>query len=65
MVNPNPESYRLAGELGFPLAKTGTTLGVVDLLIAQVAIENGLKLLTLNNHFKIIQKHSRLDLVAF
>jgi predicted nucleic acid-binding protein len=64
-VDPNPESYRLAGELGFSMAKKGTTLGVVDLLIAQVAIENGLKLLTLDNHFKVIQKHAKLDLVAF
>jgi hypothetical protein len=47
------------------MAKTGTTLGVVDLLIAQVALENRLKVLTPDNHFKIIQKHSKLDLVAF
>ena len=65
MVNPNPESYRLAGQLGYSIAKKGTTLGVVDLLIAQVAFENRLKLLTMDNHFKIIQKHSRLDLVPF
>ena len=65
MVNPNPESYRLAGQLGYSIAKKGNTLGVVDLLIAQVAFENRLKLLTLDNHFKIIQKHSKLDLVTF
>ena len=65
MVDPNPESYRLAGELGYSLAKKGETPGVVDLLIAQVAIENRLRLLTLDNHFKIIQKYTKLDLVAF
>jgi predicted nucleic acid-binding protein len=64
-VDPNPESYRLAGELGFSMAKPGTTLGVIDLLIAQDAIENDLMLLTLDNHFKIIQKYSKLALVAF
>jgi hypothetical protein len=64
VVDPRPESYRLAGQLGYSLAKKGHTLGVVDLLIAQVAIENGLKLLTLDNHFKVIQKYSMIDLVA-
>jgi predicted nucleic acid-binding protein len=64
-VDPNPESYRLAGQLGYSTAKKGENLSVVDLLIAQVAIENRLKLLTLDNHFKVIQKHSKLDLVAF
>lgn len=65
MVDPDPESYRLAGELGYSLAKKGENPGVVDLLIAQVAIENRLRLLTLDNHFKIIQKYTKLDLVAF
>jgi predicted nucleic acid-binding protein len=65
MVDPNPESYRLAGQLGYSIARKGNTLGVVDLLVAQLAIENRLKLLTLDNHFKIIQQHSKLDLVAF
>ena len=64
-IDPNPETYRLAGELGYSLAKKGENPGVVDLLIAQMAVENRLRLLTLDNHFKIIQKFTKLDLVAF
>jgi predicted nucleic acid-binding protein len=64
VVDPLPETYRLAGQLGYSLAKKGITLGVVDLLIAQLAIENGLKLLTLDNHFNVIHKYSKLELVS-
>ena len=62
MVYPNPNSYLLAGKMGYALARKGHTLNVVDLLIAQQAIENNLTLLTLDNHFKIIQKNSSLRL---
>ena len=64
VVDPHPESYRLAGQFGYSLAKKGHTMGLVDLLIAQLAIENGLRLLTLDNHFEVIQKYSLIDLVA-
>jgi predicted nucleic acid-binding protein len=62
MVYPNPNSYLLAGKMGYALARKGHTLSVVDLLIAQQAIDNNLTLLTLDNHFKIIQKNSSLRL---
>jgi hypothetical protein len=65
MVDPNPESYRMAGEMGFSISKKGNPIGVVDLLVAQMAVENRLRLLTLDNHFKTIQKFTKLDLVAF
>jgi len=44
MVFPNPQSYILAGKMGYALARKGHTLSVVDLLIAQLAIENNLSL---------------------
>lgn len=62
MVDPNPQSYLLAGKLGYSLARKGYTLSVVDLLIAQLAIENNLTLLTLDTHFKTIKKNSSLRL---
>jgi predicted nucleic acid-binding protein len=62
MVDPDRQSYLLAGKLGFALARKGHTLSVVDLLIAQLAMENDLTLLTLDNHFKIIRKNSSLRL---
>ena len=63
MVYPDPQSFLLAGKMGYALARKGQTLSVVDLLIAQQAIENNLTLLTLDNHFKIIKKNFSLKLL--
>ncbi|MBI4690543.1 MAG: PIN domain-containing protein [Nitrospirae bacterium] len=51
-----------AGMLGYGLARKGHTLGVVDLLIAQIAIENAVALMTSDEHFKVMAKHSGLQL---
>jgi predicted nucleic acid-binding protein len=40
--------------MGYELSKKGNTLAVVDLLIAQLSIENHLALLSLDKHFKVI-----------
>ena len=63
MVFPDPQSFMLAGKMGYSLARKGHALGVVDLLIAQLAIGNNLALLTLDQHFKIIEKNSSLKLL--
>ena len=63
MVYPDPQSFFLAGKMGYSLARKGQTLSVVDLLIAQQAIENNLTLLTLDSHFKIIKKYFSLKLL--
>ncbi len=52
-----------AGMMGYELARKGHTLSVVDLLIAQIAIENDVSLMTFDEHFKIIAKHGRLNLL--
>jgi len=39
-------TYLQAGKLGHEITRKGQTLGAVDLLIAQVAIENSLSLMT-------------------
>ena len=62
MIDPNPQSYLLAGRLGYALARKGHTLSVVDLLIAQLAMEKNLALLTLDKHFQVIKKYSSLRL---
>ncbi|MCL4491816.1 MAG: PIN domain-containing protein [Nitrospirae bacterium] len=51
-----------AGKLGYELARKGHTLSTVDLLIAQTAIENNLFLMTYDEHFNVIAKHSSLTL---
>ena len=53
-VHPNPETFLLAGKMGYELSKKGNTLGVVDLLIAQLSLENNLALLSLDKHFKVV-----------
>lgn len=53
-----------AGKMGHEIARIGHTLGAIDLLIAQIVIENQVSLLTLDKHFKIIAKHNNLKLVA-
>ncbi len=64
MVYQSPATYVDAGKMGYDLARKGYTLGVVDLIIAQLAIENDLSLLTLDKHFMIIAKNFALNLLA-
>ena len=57
------ETHKEAGLMGFELAKKGITIGTVDLLIAQLCLENDLTLFTLDQHFKTITSHYPLKLL--
>jgi predicted nucleic acid-binding protein len=57
------DSYLRAGRLGCEFARKGYTLSPVDLLIAQAAIENNLSLMSYDEHFRVIEKHSALNLL--
>jgi len=57
------ETHKEAGLMGFELAKKGITIGTVDLLIAQLSLENNLTLFTLDQHFKTITNHYPLKLL--
>ena len=61
-ITVNETTYLLAGKLGYGLARKGQTLSAVDLLIAEAAIENGLSLMTYDEHFGVIAKNSTLTL---
>jgi len=61
-INERQNTCFNAGKIGYELARKGHTFGVVDLLIAQIAIENGITLMTHDNHFMVIAKHSELRL---
>lgn len=61
-IDERAGTYFKAGEMGYELAREGHTLGVVDLLISQIAIENNVALMTFDEHFKVISKHSGLRL---
>jgi predicted nucleic acid-binding protein len=65
MVSPNRQTFISAGKMGQTLARRGFALSVVDLLIAQVAMESNLSLLTLDGHFKVIKKNFPLKLTDF
>lgn len=62
MFSEKESTHLNTGKLGYEIARKGYTLGVVDLLIAQIAMENNLSLLTMDEHFKIIAKYSELRL---
>lgn len=55
--------FRSAGEMGHRLARKGLTLGIVDLMIAQIAIGHAVPLLTLDRHFELIARHAPLRLL--
>lgn len=58
----NDKTYVSAGKLGYDLARKGLTISVVDLLIARTAMENGLSLMTYDEHFSVIVEQSALCL---
>ena len=62
-ITESDDTHKKAGLMGFELAKKGITIGTVDLLIAQLCLENDLTLFTLDQHFKIIGNHYPLNLL--
>lgn len=62
-IDEREQTYFNAGGIGYELARKGHTSGVVDLLIAQIAIENNIALMTFDEHFKVIAKYSSLKLL--
>ena len=57
------DTYLQAGQMGFVLSKKGVNLAAVDLILARVAIENQVPVLSLDKHFTQMAKHFPLDLV--
>lgn len=53
-VSEQETTHRDAGKMGYDLSRKGITIGTVDILIGQLAIENGLSLYTHDHHFSII-----------
>ncbi len=63
MVFESSSTHEDAGKMGYELARKGQTLAVVDLIIAQIALENDLSLLTLDKHFLTISESFPLKLL--
>lgn len=55
-VDETDTTHLEAGKIGYQLSKKGITIGTVDLLISQLAIENDLSLYTLDRHFQAIAR---------
>ncbi len=63
LLEPSLDSYIRAARLYRHLRSNGVTVrGAVDCLIAQVCIETGCRLLTLDRDFRLIARHTSLRL---
>ncbi len=56
------EYFERAGVLGRMLSQKGITIATVDLIIAQIALENNAALFTLDAHFKLLARYASLRL---
>lgn len=61
-VQASSATFFQAGRLGFELAKNGLNLATIDLILAQISIENNLIMFTYDRHFKQIKEHTKLRL---
>ena len=55
--------WEKAGELSFELKKAGQPIGLADCYIAAAASQFGVAILTLDNHFSLIQKQVKITLL--
>jgi predicted nucleic acid-binding protein len=53
-LETNKDLWKKAGELSSTLRRRGKTIPFSDILIATLALENNLSLLTRDEHFKLI-----------
>jgi len=64
MVGESDASWLDAGRLSYSLKKKGKTINLADCYIATIAKEKKSAVLTLDKHFKDIQKESGLRMVS-
>ena len=62
IVEEGKETWYKAGKLSYDLKKKGKTINLTDCYIAVIAREHNCSILTLDKHFKEIQKHDGLRL---
>jgi tRNA(fMet)-specific endonuclease VapC len=56
--------FKEAGELGLSIKKEGIIINTVDLLIALIAIKNGMPIFSLDQHFILISRETDLKLYS-
>jgi len=63
IIGEREDTWLEAGELSFALKKKGKTVNLADCYIAVIAKENSCAILTLDKHFKDIQRETELRLM--
>jgi tRNA(fMet)-specific endonuclease VapC len=63
IIGESDDAWLEAGRLSYALKKKGRTINLADCYIAVVAREHGCAVLTLDKHFKEIQKEIGLKLI--
>lgn len=63
VIGEGGETWIKTGKLSYDLKKKGRTINLTDCYIAVTAKENNCAVLTLDKHFKEIQKHEGLRLI--
>ena len=62
-IEESAKLWEKAGELSFELKKAGQPIGLADCYIAAAASKSGVAILTLDNHFSLIQKQVKITLL--
>lgn len=61
-IEPTTRTWDKAGEMGARLKQAGVTVSTMDILIAQLAIDHGITLFSLDADFGFIAKHEPVTL---
>lgn len=56
IVYPNPEDYKLAIVIAKNLLKAGKPVPAIDIVVAAIAVNRRMGLLTKNRHFQLIKE---------
>ena len=63
VVGEGSDTWQKAGKLSYLLRKKGKTVSLIDCYIAIIAGEQNCAILTLDKHFKDIEKESTINLI--
>ncbi len=56
VIYPNPDDYKLAIVIAKNLLKAGKPVPAIDIVIAAIAVNRRMRLLTKNRHFQLIKE---------
>lgn len=64
IIDQTENTWLNAGRLSFSMKKKGLTINLVDCYISVLAMENRCRIFSLDEHFKVIKKFIRIELLA-